>query len=45
MLKALETLDALPKTAYAGTTGEGITKASTFTRPHRYTLVDYFRTI
>ncbi len=33
---ALETLDALLKTAYAGTTGEGITEASTFTR--RYTV-------
>jgi len=29
----------------AGTTGEGITKASTFTRPRRCTLVDYFRII
>ena len=27
----------------AGTTGEGMTKASTFTRPRRCTLVDYFR--
>ena len=29
----------------AGTTGEGLTKASTFTRPRRCTLVDYFRII
>lgn len=29
----------------AGTTGEGITRASTFTRPRRCTLVDYFRII
>ncbi|MFH1687151.1 MAG: aldehyde dehydrogenase family protein [bacterium] len=29
----------------AGTTGEGITKASTFTRPRRCTLVDYFRIV
>ncbi len=29
----------------AGTTGEGVTKASTFTRPRRCTLVDYFRII
>jgi len=29
----------------AGTTGEGMTKASTFTRPRRCTLVDYFRII
>ncbi len=42
MLKALDTLDALLKAAYAGTTNEGIIKASTFTRPRRCTLVDYF---
>jgi propionaldehyde dehydrogenase len=29
----------------AGTTGEGLTKASTFTRPRRCVLVDYFRII
>jgi acyl-CoA reductase-like NAD-dependent aldehyde dehydrogenase len=29
----------------AGTTGEGMTKASTFTRPRRCTLVDYFRIV
>ena len=29
----------------AGTTGEGLTKASTFTRPRRCTLVDYFRIV
>lgn len=29
----------------AGTTGEGLTRASTFTRPRRCTLVDYFRII
>jgi len=29
----------------AGTTGEGLTKASTFTRPRRCTLVDYFRVV
>jgi propionaldehyde dehydrogenase len=29
----------------AGTTGEGLTKASSFTRPRRCTLVDYFRII
>jgi len=29
----------------AGTTGEGITRASTFTRPRRCALVDYFRII
>lgn len=29
----------------AGTTGEGITSASTFTRPRRCSLVDYFRII
>ena len=29
----------------AGTTGEGLTKASTFTRPRRCALVDYFRII
>jgi len=29
----------------AGTTGEGMTKASTFTRPRRCTLVDFFRII
>lgn len=29
----------------AGTTGEGVTKASTFTRPRRCTLVDYFRIV
>lgn len=29
----------------AGTTGEGMTRASTFTRPRRCTLVDYFRII
>jgi acyl-CoA reductase-like NAD-dependent aldehyde dehydrogenase len=29
----------------AGTTGEGMTRARTFTRPRRCTLVDYFRII
>lgn len=29
----------------AGTTGEGLTKASTFTHPRRCTLVDYFRIV
>lgn len=29
----------------AGTTGEGLTRASTFTRPRRCTLVDYFRIV
>ena len=29
----------------AGTSGEGLTRASTFTRPRRCTLVDYFRII
>jgi acyl-CoA reductase-like NAD-dependent aldehyde dehydrogenase len=29
----------------AGTTGEGLTRARTFTRPRRCTLVDYFRII
>lgn len=29
----------------AGTTGEGITRASSFTRPRRCTLVDYFRIV
>jgi propionaldehyde dehydrogenase len=29
----------------AGTSGEGLTKASTFTRPRRCTLVDYFRIV
>lgn len=29
----------------AGTTGEGLTKASTFTRPRRCALIDYFRII
>lgn len=29
----------------AGTTGEGLTKASTFTRPRRCTLIEYFRII
>jgi len=29
----------------AGTTGEGVTRARTFTRPRRCTLVDYFRII
>ncbi len=29
----------------AGTTGEGLTKASTFTRPRRCTFVDYFRIV
>jgi propionaldehyde dehydrogenase len=29
----------------AGTTGEGMTKAATFTRPRRCTLVDYFRIV
>ena len=29
----------------AGTTGEGITRTSTFTRPRRCTLVDYFRIV
>lgn len=29
----------------AGTTGEGLTKASTFTRPRRCALVDYFRIV
>lgn len=29
----------------AGTTGEGITRASTFTRPRRCALIDYFRII
>ncbi len=29
----------------AGTTGEGLTRASTFTRPRRCSLVDYFRII
>jgi propionaldehyde dehydrogenase len=29
----------------AGTTGEGITRASTFTRPRRCSLIDYFRII
>jgi len=29
----------------AGTSGEGLVKASTFTRPRRCTLVDYFRIV
>lgn len=29
----------------AGTSGEGLTKASTFTRPRRCSLIDYFRII
>lgn len=29
----------------AGTTGEGLTRASTFARPRRCTLVDYFRIV
>ena len=29
----------------AGTTGEGVTSASTFTRPRRCSLIDYFRII
>jgi len=29
----------------AGTTGEGMTRARTFTRPRRCTLVDYFRIV